>query len=173
MLREATAIDSPLALALNHGTASKSEEAGGMKSGTRDSTLDSSYGLNASPGAMARGGKTTSNKRLAPSCLVPSCNDEASFPKLSCCRMRVIIAGTHMDDCSWADAAWSCDSHPSCKSTSASATSCIIAKGSVSVTLCIALLHVLSGPRDATAAAATGTTTSHGEVGVVEKNQMM
>jgi energy-converting hydrogenase Eha subunit C len=45
-------------------------------------------------------------------------------------------------------------------------------KALVSVTLCIALLHVLSGRRDATAVP-TGTTTSLGKAGVAKKNQMM
>jgi hypothetical protein len=67
VLREATAINLPLVSGLNHGTVSKHEEAGGVKSG-RASTPDSSYGLNAPPRMMGRGGKKTSNKRLAPSC---------------------------------------------------------------------------------------------------------
>jgi hypothetical protein len=77
-----------------------------------------------------------------------------------------------MDDCSWADAAWSCDSHPGCSRRLPLPRLASLLKALVPVTLCIALLHVLSGRRDATAIA-TGTTTSHGEAGDVEKSQMM
>jgi hypothetical protein len=43
----------------------------------------------------------------------------------------------------------------------------------ISVTLCIALLHVLSGRRGATAVPTGTTTTSLGKAGVATKNQMM
>jgi hypothetical protein len=93
----------------------------------RASTPELSYGPWAPPRTIVRGGceDTTRGewRRHSPS----SCNDEASFPKPSSC-CRIGIAGLHIDGRGRADGAWSCDSRPSCGSTSASATSCIIAE---------------------------------------------
>lgn len=99
------------------------------------------------------------------------CNDEASAPKSSSCHIAG-VAGLRIDDFRCADAAWSCDMIPSCGSTSATATSCIIAEVSDFCYPLHCLLHVSGSRRDAMAAL-TGTTTRDEEAGVVDKNQMM